>query len=256
MVKNVYILTYCKRIENLYGTILVFKTLRTGFPTANIHVFDNASLPTVRHVIRQHTRECGATFTQLDTELMHHDFIKKTLKSQGYGAAIFVDPDVCFWESVEDWNFEQFLIAGRLLPGIHCSFLGGVLTRPRLHTSLFWIPDTRALFEKLAAIQSQYFEFDPFRPIMFKADGIWQRFDTAGTLYSALPEEQIYVFAEKELNAYDHIFSGTHIQFIVSTFSADFAEKFVRLHEQAKNDYTQVRGAWRWQEDFFKVYTT
>lgn len=176
--------------------------------------------------------------------------------NQAYGSAVFIDPDVIFWENVEDWNFEQFLLAGRLLPGVDSSFLGGCFTHPRCHTSFLCIPNVRALIEEIANIQSKYFEFNPFRPIMFNGEGRWQRFDTTGTLYSALPKSEIYVFGERELNAYDHIFCGTHIGFVKAVFSAEFADKFVQLHEQAKTDYTQVRGCWRWQEDFFKVYTT
>lgn len=251
---NVYILTYCQAFENLYGSELIFKSLRTGFPTANVHVFDNASLPAVRHIIRQHARECGASFTQIEAQMMHHDFIRTTLCNQAYGAAVFVDPDVCFWESIEDWDFSA-LIAGRLFPKVKCSFLGGIITQPRLHTSLLWVPDVAALIKRIRDIQAQYFEFAPFAAAMFCIDGVWHRFDTAGALYSALHPEEIHTFAEKELDAYDHIFCGTHIGFIISRFSADYADKFVRLHEQAKSDYTKVRGAWKWQEEFFKSYT-
>ena len=63
MAKYVYILTWCDRLENLYGTTLVFKTLRVGFPTAEIHVVDNASLPAVRPLLRQYAQECNANFT-------------------------------------------------------------------------------------------------------------------------------------------------------------------------------------------------
>ena len=64
MTKNVYILTWCDRIENLYGTTMVFNTLRVGFPTAEIHVVDNASIPGVRPVLRQYAQECNANFTR------------------------------------------------------------------------------------------------------------------------------------------------------------------------------------------------
>ncbi len=42
---HVYILTWCKSLESLYGSLLVFQTLRVGFPTAPVYVFDNGSLP-------------------------------------------------------------------------------------------------------------------------------------------------------------------------------------------------------------------
>lgn len=253
MVKNVYILTYCQQIENFYGTELVFKTLRTGFPTANVHVFDNASLPSVRHLIRRHAKECGASFIQIDPMIMHDEFIRKTLINQRNGSAVFVDPDVCFWESVEDWNFNA-LIAGRLFPKVCCAYRGGITVQPRLHTSFLQIDDVAALVKKIGDIKSQYFEFKPFSPTMFCLDGVWHRFDTAAVLYSALGQDETYAFGEKELNCFDHIFSGTHIGFIIQMFGEEYGEKFVSSHEQAKNNYTQIKGAWQWQEELFKNY--
>ena len=50
---RVYILTHCKSLESLYGSVLVFQTLRVGFPTSPIHVFDNGSLPEAREAIRE-----------------------------------------------------------------------------------------------------------------------------------------------------------------------------------------------------------
>ncbi|MEO6447712.1 MAG: hypothetical protein ABIO42_00555, partial [Burkholderiaceae bacterium] len=41
------ILTYCAHPALAYGTLLVFKTLRVGFPTARVEVYDNGSHPDV-----------------------------------------------------------------------------------------------------------------------------------------------------------------------------------------------------------------
>ncbi len=249
MALNVYILTWCNRIENLYGTTLIFKTLRVGFPTAEIHIVDNASLLEVRPILSQYAQDCGAQFTQLEQGIAHHDFIENILLTQASGDAIFIDPDICFWESVEGWSFNKALMAGRLISQFNCP-ISSCITHPRLHTSFLWIPDVGCLLDQVWALRTQYFESHPFRPIMYRVDGVWQRFDTTGVLYNAIPE-LMHAFSDKELDAYDHIFCGTHLELATAKLQTSHAKLFVDLHHQAQTDYTKVKGVWRMQSDFF-----
>ena len=101
MSPRVYILTWCKHPDRITGTTLTFETLRVGFPNAEIWVVDNNSMPEVRPVLIQHAQSCNAHYVQLTQELAHHAFISQTLRSQQEGAAVFLDPDVCFWKNVE-----------------------------------------------------------------------------------------------------------------------------------------------------------
>jgi len=249
MSKQIYILTWCNRLENLYGATLIFKTLRLGFPDSTIHVVDNASLSNARPVIRRFAQECNAQFVQLKDEVSHHDFIEQTLNQQSQGTAIFVDPDICFWENVEGWSFNK-LTVGRLLPKYICEYTG-CLTHPRLHTSFLWIPDVAALREAVRTIQARYFEFHPFRPMMFKLENTWHRFDTGGSLLAALPE-QMQFFTEKELDAYDHLFCGTHLNTVASRIRPDYALLFDRMHKHVQVDHRALKGAWRLQEEYFQ----
>ena len=249
MAKHVYILTWCDRLESLYGTTLVFKTLRVGFPTATIHIVDNASLPVVRSLLRQHAEDCGAEFTQLTQAVAHHDFLEQMLQRQAKGTAVFVDPDICFWETVEAWDFAA-LMAGRLLPQYECEYTG-CLTHARLHTSLLWIPDIQALLQTIQTLQAQFFEFQPFRPSMFRLDDRWQRFDTTAALYAAIPQ-QMYAFAEAQLDAYDHLFCGTHLRSVAPRIRPDYALLFERMHQSVQFDHRALKGAWRLQDDYFR----
>jgi hypothetical protein len=248
MSKSIYVLTWCNQPESFYGTTLIFKTLRVGFPNANIQIVDNASQPIFRTLLKQYTQECDAEFTQLESSISHHNFIEQTLNRQSEGTAIFVDPDVCFWENVEEWNFDA-LVAGRLLPKYRCEY-SGCLTNPRLHTSFMWIPDVIALREAIQTLRTQYFEFNPFHPVMFRLDNTWQRFDTGASLYAAL-SERMYAFAEKELEAYDHLFCGTHLDSVASKIRPDYALLFERMHKHVQVDHRALKGAWRIQEDYF-----
>ena len=246
---NVYILTWCQQAENLYGTTLVFKTIRTGFPNAHIHVVDNASLLFSRFHVQQLAKDNDAQFTQLEREVPHYYFIEQILYEQDKGIAVFVDPDICFWTNVENWNFST-LIAGRLIPKHRCE-LSRCVTHPRLHTSLLWINDVVALREAIQTLQAQFFEFSPFRPVMWKSDSIWHRFDTAASLYSAL-SSQAYQFTSKELDLYDHLFCGTHFKRVVSQLSPEYALKYEEIHTKIKSDHLALKGAWKMQEDYFR----
>jgi len=248
MTVRVYVVTWCKEVESLYGTTLVFPTLRVGFPTAELHVVDNASLAAVRPILRNQAAICGATFTEMTQEISHHELIERTLESQAEGTAIFVDPDVCFWKSVEGWRFDA-LMAGRLLPKYACEYTACV-THPRLHTSLLWIPDVGSLREAIQAVRAQFFEFQPFRPIMCRLGDVWHRWDTGASLYAALPE-RMHPFTERELEAYDHLFCGTHLRKVVAKIRPDYALLFERIHQHVKGDRRSLKGAWRIQDDYF-----
>ena len=113
----VHILTFCRNVELFYGTQLVFKTLRIGFPNADITVVDNASLPTARVEIKAMAQETGCRFEQIESHcIQHYEFIQNTIRKAANdttvnGPLIFIDPDVCFWSSCEDFEFDG-LMAG------------------------------------------------------------------------------------------------------------------------------------------------
>jgi hypothetical protein len=247
--KQVYVVTWCNRVDNLYGTTLTFKTLRVGFPNARVHVIDNASLPVCRCAIRQCAESCGAVFTQLDRAIEHHEIIERTLKLQAEGTVIFLDPDLCFWTNVESWNFAE-LVAGRRIPKFACE-LTGCITHPRLHTSFLWIPDVEALRRAILALRTRYFNFEPFRPVMFKLEGAWHRYDAAAILFSAL-EDQVHPFTDDELAAYDHLFCGTHFDVVAPTLGGRYADLFRRMHNQVQRDPLTLKGAWRMQQEYFE----
>ncbi len=246
---HVYLLTWCNRVENLYGATLVFNTLRVGFPQARLHVADNASLPACRPAIRQAAEACGASFTQIETAMAHHDFLEGILNAQTAGPAIFVDPDVCFWENVEGWQFDA-LAAGRLIPGFDCAYTG-CLTHPRLHTSFLWVPDVARLRTAIHAIRAKRFEFEPFRPAMFPLAGAWHRFDTGAGLYAALRQD-LHAFSETELDAYDHLFCGSHLAAVSPALGDRYGELFAQLHQKVQADHRALKGAWRLQEEYFR----
>jgi hypothetical protein len=248
----VLILTYCREPSLLEsGTLLVFRTLRVGFPTAEITVIDNASLPAVRSAIIEAAEHAACAYVQREPEMLHEDFLREVMLGTAYeGPVVLLDPDVIFWRECESWHIER-LLAGRMLPEFMDEFTG-CRTLERLHTSFLWIRDVGALRDRIWALRNRYFEFDPFPPRMFALDGEWYRGDTLSFLCGALPDE-VQSFTEQELDAYDHLFCGSHLDLVLPRIQADTRTFLRRAHAQAASDPSRLQGLWREQEQYFRL---
>ena len=249
--KQVFILTYCRVPELLYGTTLIFETLRVGFPHAEVTVVDNNSIAAVRPLIRELAEQHACAYHQLNAHeaTSHANFIRRTVLGPLSGTVIFLDPDLIFWQSCEDWAWDK-LIAGRLIPKFRDEY-SGCITMPRLHTSFLWIEDVGRLRLRIQTIKSQFFDFSPFSPYAFTDGTDWYRFDTGASLYAAIREDA-YCFGARELNAYDHLFVGSHLDMVLDKLAADDRAALLRSHELARQDYKQLKGMWRAQDEFFR----
>ncbi|MFZ6773933.1 hypothetical protein ACO0LB_14575 [Undibacterium sp. SXout7W] len=245
----VVILTFCFNPDNLYGTLLTFKTLRVGFPDAKVLVVDNASHPVVRSSIRESAFAVGAEFIQYEQQIPHHFFIRQTLHAEvgSERPLVFADPDLLFWEPVL-LPEGDYLVAGRKLPSFYDSYTD-TFTEGRLHTSLLMIPSVKKLTDRMLAIESKHWEMDVIRPVMIPEYDRVRRFDTFG-VFSHMAAEFCHSFSEPELDRYDHIFCGSHVDLVASKLHS-YSKNLVSSHQQAITDYRQLKGLWRQQEHMF-----
>jgi hypothetical protein len=248
MTIGVYVLTRCVRREQLYASTLLFKTLRDGFPAAEVFVTDNASLLSVRSTIRTAAREAGARFRQYERPISHAEHIAHCFATAGHETIAFVDPDICLWRNVEDWHFSG-LIAGRLIPKHLCP-MTGMIRHARLHTSFLWVPSVQRLKASLLALDRYGNQFDPLRPFSLLQEGQWHFYDTASALYLAL-EREAACFQQEHLDAYDHLFAGSSVHRL--TDLPGVPSSLFDLHERVKCDHVALRGAWRPQEEYFQT---
>lgn len=120
--KKVYVLTWCKNINQLYGSVLVFDTIRIGFPTAEIVVIDNGSIPDAVIEIEKAANKVNAQFFKLDDEIAHHTHIPMILNAEHNNTHVYIiDPDVIFWGDVK-WYSTDKLLAGRFIPEFLCGY--------------------------------------------------------------------------------------------------------------------------------------
>jgi hypothetical protein len=244
MPTKVFILTYCRSLGQLYGNLLTFSTVRVGFLDAEITVYDNASLEGARTAIRLEAKQVGASYEQLTTEMLHHDFLRSTIIRNPGARLVFLDPDLIFWSNVETHRSDA-LMSGRLIPTFDDVYTG-TLTYERLHTSLLIVNDSTRLARTIADTESRYFDADLIAPRMI-FDGEWRRWDSMAQLY-AVTRDQCEVFDADMLDRYDHLFCGTHLNLIRDRV-ADHA--LIDVHQAAKQAPASLRGLWRSQQEFF-----
>jgi hypothetical protein len=246
--RTIFIITWCRDLRQLYGSEMVFRTLRTGFPDDVVEVIDNDSLPTARRRLARLARRHGCRFRRIRAT-PHHDLLAGLIADRE-GELVFVDPDVVFWKRCDDLVFDA-LLAGRRLPAFHDLTFTGRPSQamPRLHTSFLWVPDAARLRTRIEQLMEEHPDFDPFRPYAFRQGESWIRFDSGASLYASLDPGETHAFTDAELDRFDHLFCGSHYPVIREYLSAAARELGDRLHTAvASGDLSALRGAWRDQE--------
>lgn len=246
------IISYCRVMDLLYGSLLVFDSIRTGFPNVRVTVIDNGSIPEARGPIAAAARACDAGFVQVERPRYHSALLEEVLHRE-QGSLVICDPDIVFWQSMEPIEIGG-LIAGRLIPKFADPY-SKTITMPRLHTSLLMIPSAPRLQQRISDIRQTWWDFRPWLPYTVKMDD-WYRWDTGAALLSALDESEIHVFGDKELNSYDHLFCGSHLDWVTQRFPEPFCSRFVQAHEAARTDVGRLRGLWVDQQQFFESLAT
>ena len=243
-------------MDLFYGTELIFKTLRVGFPNSDIYVSDNNSLPSAQSQIEALCQENECEFEAINepgTE--HHAFIESTIRTQAMGSSphepiVFLDPDICLWKSWEDFSFNGLMTGKRLSK--FADPITKTITMPRIHSSFLWINDPAALWKEILRIKAARFDFLPFQPFSFRMDGNWYRYDTGASLYNTLPNRCLF-FNENHFDCYDHIYAGSHLDWILDHYSDECREMMKKIHRNAKiNNLHALKGIWREQDIHFK----
>lgn len=250
---TVSILTYCAHPALAYGTLLVFKTLRVGFPTARIEVFDNGSHADVCKQVRGAAAAVGASF-EAATPRSHAAHLRWLLEERevGDGPLVIVDPDVIFWRRVEHWDFGHALMAGRRMPGMG---KGAVRGAPRLHPSLLWVQDVERLRTALLYERDRWSwvgeAWDGVGQCIGRAGDQVEFFDTLARAYRSF-ERRCHVFTDDELDAYDHLFYGSHLPALDARLGPEFDAIADGHRSAAAGELEQLRGMWRRQQAFFE----
>lgn len=250
MTTRVFILATCRKLELLPATTLVFNSLRTGFPNAEIIVHINGDAPPA---VEDAARKLAAGISR--RRVTHHEWIESliALEDSPFWTS---DTDVIFWEKVEHWGpMFKAPLAGRYIPGFQCEFTKA-WTMPRLHTSLMYIDPIRVRDEidgYTAGIPDTYFtprptlmnlvypQFIPEKVAVemgkYRVKNVF--YDTCSLLHNAIFSQP---FGEDQLDAYSHLNCGT-IADIVSPHITD--GKMQERHREIFENPELARGLWK-----------
>jgi len=102
MRQSVFILATVRNPALLDAARLVFRTLRVGFPNAEIAVTGNALECFAASEVHQGAQHVDASFSNCMTRLSHDAWIEALVNNQSYPFWI-CDTDVVFFDKVESW---------------------------------------------------------------------------------------------------------------------------------------------------------
>lgn len=243
----VYILATCRKPELLPYTRLVFKTLRIGFPTADVHVhLNNITDPDVRKIILSDCERCRCS--TFDTHTIHHEWINLLVHNAEHPFWI-LDTDVIFYGEVGTPPADMPLWGWRI-PEWQDEF-SGCVTRARLHTSLLWI-NPGEINRRYRAFRHNIPEtvFTPavnlINPLVIPLKARGYFYDTCAMLYHAVGGKP---FSDLDLDKYFHFNFGTISDIVLPRLSDRAVME--KMREQVLMNPDLGRGMWRAQLEYY-----
>lgn len=228
---KVHILATCLNPEMLGNTLMVFRTLRTGFPKSDITVYGNGLDPLTSACVADCAKEVWAEYQPIP--IMAHGYWIELLVSGASEPFWICDTDIIFRQPVEHWaERSNELFAGRYEPDF---FERWTQSRhvARLHPSLMWF-NPRALRAAIRAWPGKHpffnsviknliqWSFVPF-------DGKLIFYDTCAGLHHALGG---LPFTAEQNECFSHRFAGTYSDLM------GISEADLRTHESMCKSFT------------------
>jgi hypothetical protein len=210
MKTNVFILATCLNHKMMDNTLMVFKTIRIGFPTADIKVCGNRLDQIAGKLVEEASLKVGAQFDNFP-EVAHGAWIESLLYNEREPFWI-CDTDITFHKPVEHW-FENSdkLFAGRYEPEFYEPWTQSQSVA-RLHPSLMWF-NPRMLRAAIRAWPSGDNQIMPtveknlIRWSLVPVRGSFFLYDTCAGLHHALGGE---LFNREQNDCFTHRFCGTY----------------------------------------------
>lgn len=249
MLPTVHIFATCKNSNLLRATLLIFKTLRIGFPTSEVMIhIGNDSL--YKNEIAYEAFHSGCSCT-VSTDTIHYEWIEWLLETQKE-PFIILDTDLVFHKSCEWFEYPTHIpISGRFIPTFKNEFAKSI-DKARLHTSFLYF-NPNDIYNRLNIVLQGYpiTEFLPIASTVYPQIILYSPstfFDTCAILYGTVGG---LAFTEDQLDCYDHIQSGTLVD-LVAPYLKDIDLK--KSHEAIYRDLSLIKGQWKIQEAYYKKH--
>lgn len=221
---NVFVLATCLDRSLIENTLTVFRSIRTGFPTARIKVCGNGLDRFAGKLVEEAAMEVGAQFRNLP-EIAHGAWIESLIYKQP--SPFFIcDTDITFHEKVEHWfeNSDE-LFAGRYEPEFYEPWTKSRHVA-RLHPSLMWFnprmlraamrswPGSNPFFNSVQKHLVQWSFVPTLGELLF--------YDTCAGLHHAFGG---LAFTAEQNDCFSHKFCGTYSNLI------GVSEEQLQMHE-------------------------
>jgi len=250
MTATVHILATVRKPELLRAALLVFQTLRVGFPTAHVCVWGNGLDAASAEAVSNVATFAGGKFCNLPATV--HDVWLENLIARSTAPFWILDTDVVFHSNAEDFALGDCVFAGRLEPEFDDEF-----TRcrhvERLHTCVMYLDPARVRAASVAVMDKFP---DPFRvtcehPLLRMTRVPVRRgqslcYDTTAGLWQAGYGTP---FTPKQNDAFSHIHCGTYIDLIKVDSLADLKA----AHAMVYADPQRSRGMLAVQTKFYET---
>lgn len=216
---NLKILATFRNPDLVETASLTFKTVRIGFPTADIQVdVQNLVGADISGFLRD-AESVGASVNILEKEVVHGAWIKDKVENN-IDPFWICDTDVVFFGSMEKLKLEAFSIAGEYVPRFRCP-VTRCCTEERLHTGLMYI-NPFYLCNEILDFQEKYnsIKFTPCADLFLASVEPYMGepvfFDTCSKLYHAT--FGTYEFKKRDLKKFIHLQCGTWIDIVSDVF--------------------------------------
>lgn len=263
---TVKILVTVNDMAHFDACTLCFKTLRVGWPTADIHIYANGD----QHWLEVWERLASTNWRikegfHREVKMLHHaEWIRREVSKDYPGPLVICDADTVFWESCEDWQFpEESLLAGYYVPRMWNDFARCVSV-PRIHTSMMVFPDLEKLWRAICHAyplanmrHGEYCPCDPFMPAVRFEDGrpiFWDScanlFNMLFSLHSENGFDLVRHFEMPEKSCFDHLNSASFHEIMCERMEPVHKEGFIRAHR----DWVKKPVPWLWPlvDEYYK----
>lgn len=243
---NLHLLCTVLNPSRLQSQLLWAKTIRRGFPSASIHVYENGSS---YKPIWEASYLVGASYYKIPL-CSHGEWIESLLSSEREPFWI-CDADVVFFDKVEHWfSGSSELFAGRYEPEFWEDWTKSI-HMSRLHPSLMWFnaPLLRAAIRKWPG-QPEFFQTVKHNLIQWNwvpEYGQLKFYDTCAGLYHALGGTE---FTEEQNKTFEHLFCGSYAD-LISKQHPNLDAKHRAVFENPE----LARGMWQEQQKWYAQNT-
>ena len=245
---TINILSYLPSLDKLDAATLVFRTIRTGFPTALIVVWYNGNPDLVEYAyarIIEYGLKDEVAFLTLQEKESHARWIE-TLVLSSKDPFFICDTDVIFWDKI---NIPSPLgaVSGFQVPAFKDPYTG-CTTVSRIHPSLMYIDPRKVKAEiahatkdlKITRLNPLINLYAPFT----LPSGLF--YDCCAMLTQAVSSEP---FPKEVLAKYEHLNCATYVDEVESTLPGMTA-----LHKAVYADISAAKGLRAQQEKFYQQH--